>query len=146
LAPLIYAYFVFSTAADADPNTYIRLPFPFVISLFYGYFAQVERLRKAAREKEEQARRQQKAAEDLRRQRERLEVLHEVNLALTSTIDCAKILDAFLTRALIHLPYAAAVVRLWNHETGALETAGPKGSKSNGWVIHRSRWNSSIAS
>lgn len=127
LAPLIYAYFVFSTAADADPNAYVRLPFPFVISLFYGYFAQVERLRKAAREKEEQARRQQKAAEDLRRQRERLEVLHEVNLALTSTIDSAKILDAFLTSALIHLPYAAAVVRLRKHETGALETAAAKG-------------------
>ena len=127
LAPLIYAYFVFSTAADADPNVFVRLPFPFVISLFYGYFAQVERLRKAAREKEEQARRQQKAAEDLRRQRERLEVLHEVSLALTSTIDSAKILDAFLTRALIHLPYAAAVVRLRNHETGALETAAAEG-------------------
>lgn len=127
LAPLVYAYFVFSSAADTDPNAYVRLPFPFVISLFYGYFAQVERLRKAAREEEEHARRQQKAAEDLRRQRERLEVLHEVNLALTSTIDSAKILDAFLTRALIHLPYAAAVVMLRNHETGVLETAAAQG-------------------
>ncbi|HLN86707.1 MAG TPA: GAF domain-containing protein, partial [Candidatus Limnocylindrales bacterium] len=127
LAPLVYAYFVFNTASGADPNAYVRLPFPFVISLFYGYFAQVERLRKAAREKEEQARRQQKAAEDVRRQRERLEVLHEVNLALTSTIDSAKILDAFLTRALIHLPYAAAIVRLRNHKTGVLETAAAEG-------------------
>lgn len=127
LAPLVYAYYVFGTAADADPNAYLRLPFPFVISLFYGYFAQVERLRKAAREKQEQARRQQKAAEELRRQRERLEVLHEVNLALTSTIDSSKILDAFLTRALVHLPYAAAVVMLRNHETGALETAAAEG-------------------
>jgi signal transduction histidine kinase len=126
-APLVYAYFVFNSAADSDPNAYLRLPFPFVISLFYGYFAQVERLRRGAREKEEQAKRQQKAAEALRRERERLEVLHDVNLALTSTIDSAAILDAFLSRALIHLPYAAALVRLRNPATGALETAAAEG-------------------
>jgi signal transduction histidine kinase len=127
LAPLIYAYFVFSKAAAADPNTYLRLPFPFVISLFYGYFAQVERLRRAAREKSVQAKRQQKAAEELRCQRERLEVLHEINTALASTIDSAKILDAFLTRVLIHLPYAAVLVRLKNLATGQLEPASAQG-------------------
>jgi len=127
LAPLIYAYFAFSTSATVDPNTYLRLPFPFVISLFYGYFAQVERLRRAAREKSEQARRQQKAAEELRCQRERLEVLHEINTALASTIETGKILDGFLTRVLIHLPYAAMLVRLRNCVTGQLETAAVQG-------------------
>lgn len=127
LAPLIYGYFVFNTATDFDPSLFLRLPFPFVISLFYGYFAQVERLRRGAREKEEQVRREQKAAEEIRRQRERLEVLHEVNLSVTSTIDSAKIVEAFLDRALIHLPYAAAIVRLKNHDTGVLETAAARG-------------------
>ncbi|MBM2805795.1 MAG: histidine kinase, partial [Deltaproteobacteria bacterium] len=127
LAPLIYGYFVFNAAADFDPNLYLRLPFPFVISLFYGYFAQVERLRRSAREKEEQVWREQKAAEEIRRQRERLEVMHEINLSLTSTIDSAKILEAFLDRALIHLPYAAAIVRLKNHDTGVLQTAAARG-------------------
>jgi signal transduction histidine kinase len=127
LAPMAYAYFVFSSAADADPSAYLRLPFPFVISLFYGYFAQVERLRRSAREKEDQGKRQQKAAEALRRERERLEVLHDVNVALTSTIDSAKILEALMTRALIHLPYAAAFVRLRNQATGVLETAAAEG-------------------
>ena len=85
LAPLVYGYFAFNSTANFDPNLYLRLPFPFVISLFYGYFAQVERIRRTAREKDEQARRQQKAAEEIRRQRERLEVLHQVNVAVTST-------------------------------------------------------------
>lgn len=127
LAPLVYAYFVFNHSDFTDPSAYLRLPFPFVISLFYGYFAQVERLRRTAREKDEQTKRLQKAAEALRRERERLEVLHDVNLALTSTIDSGKILEAFLTRTLIHLPYAAAFVRLKNQATGALETVAAEG-------------------
>ena len=133
LAPLIYGYFVFSTAGDLDPNIYLRLPFPFVISLFYGYFAQVERIRRTAREKGEQARRQQKAAEEIRRQRERLEVLHQVNVAVTSTIDTAKLIASFLETVLLHLPYAAAIVRLKNRGTGALETVAMQGFKSKGF-------------
>jgi signal transduction histidine kinase len=131
LAPLIYGYFVFNTGAALAPDVYLRLPFPFVISLFYGYFAQVERMRRKAREQEEQAKLQQKAAEEIRRQRERLEVLHLVNVAVTSTIDTAELLDSFLETALIHLPYAAAIVRLRNRATGALETAAARGFKNN---------------
>ena len=128
LAPLAYAYFVFNSAAYLDPNVYLRLPFPFVISLFYGYFAQVERIRRTARDKEEQITRQQKAAEEIRRQRERLEVLHQVNMSVASTIDKIDILSAFLETALIHLPYAAAVIRL--RHAGVLETAAARGFKS----------------
>jgi signal transduction histidine kinase len=130
LAPLTYGYFAFSHAADFDPNLYLRLPFPFVISLFYGYFAQVARLRRTAREKDEQVKRQQKAAEEIRRQRERLEVLHQVNTSVTSTIDKARILASFLETALIYLPYAAAILRLKNPGTGAFETAAARGIKS----------------
>ena len=130
LAPLVYGYFAFNRAANFDPNLYLRLPFPFVISLFYGYFAQVERIRRTAREKDEQARRQQKSAEEIRRQRERLEVLHQVNVAVTSTNDTPKLLDSFLETALIHLPYAAAIVRLRNHGTGVFETAAARGFKA----------------
>ncbi|HWH80058.1 MAG TPA: hypothetical protein VNT76_21915, partial [Candidatus Binatus sp.] len=111
LAPLIYAYFVFNAGTDITPSVYLRLPFPFVISLFYGYFAQVERIRCAAEERADQILKQQKAAEEIRRQRERLEVLHEINVSMTSTIDSANILDALLEHSLIHLPYAAALVR-----------------------------------
>jgi len=128
LAPLAYGYFVFNRAAPVDPSVYLRLPFPFVISLFYGYFAQVERLRRSGRDKEEQIHRQQKAAEEIRRQRERLEVLHEVNVSVASTADQAQILASFLETALAHLPHAAGLVRLNNR--GGLETVAARGFRS----------------
>ena len=127
LAPALYAYVAFNSAATHDSSVYLRLPFPLVISMFYGYFAQVERVKRLAKEKEEQARQQQEAAEEIRRQRERLEVLHEINVAVASTIESTRILNAFLEKALIHLPYAAAMVRLRHQETGLLETAASKG-------------------
>jgi signal transduction histidine kinase len=130
LAPLIYGYFAFRTADGFDASIYLRLPFPFVISLFYGYFAQVERIRRTARDKDEQVKRQQKASEEIRRQRERLEVLHQINTSVTSTIDKARILTAFLETVLIHLPYAAAIVSLKRSGTGALETAAARGFKT----------------
>ncbi len=127
LSPLIYGYVTFSSAAALDPSFYLRLPFPLVIALFYGYFAQVERLKRVVKESQEQLKRQQKAAEEIRRQRERLEVLHDVNVAVTSTIDAKTILDSFVEKALIHLPYAAAIIQLRNPETKALETVAIKG-------------------
>ena len=133
LAPALYAYVAFNSAATHDSSVYLRLPFPLVISMFYGYFAQVERVKRLVKEKEEQARQQQEAAEEIRRQRERLEVLHEVNIAITSTIDSKRILDVFLEKVLIHLPYGAAVVRLRHGETGLLETAVSKGIGTTGF-------------
>lgn len=127
LAPLAYGYFAFSSADEVDAALFLRLPFPFVISLFYGYFAQVERLRRVSRERHEQVNKQQRIAEETRRQRERLEVLYECNRSVTSGMDAAKVLDLFLERALIHLPYAAALVRLHNSQTQLLETVAIKG-------------------
>jgi signal transduction histidine kinase len=136
LAPILYAYVVFNSAtAMHDSSIYLRLPFPLVISMFYGYFAQVERIKRIAHEKEEEARRHQKAAEEIRRQRERLEVLHEVNVAVTSTIDCGRILDLFLEKVLIHLPDAAGFVRLRNRESGVLETVAWKGIATGGLAV-----------
>jgi signal transduction histidine kinase len=140
LAPIIYGYIVFYTAENADPTIYLRLPFPFVISLFYGYFAQVERIRHGAREKDEQAKRQQRAAEEIRRQRERLEVLHRVNVSVSSTNNTERILEAFLETALIHLPYAAAIVRLKNRATGTLETVAAQGFETKGITSASESW------
>jgi len=127
LAPVLYAYVVLNSGTVHDSSVYLRLPFPLVISMFYGYFAQVERIKRLAKEKAEQATQQQKATEEIERQRERLEVLHKVNLAVTSTIDSMRILEAFLEKALPHLPYEAAIVRLRDRETGLPETVAIKG-------------------
>jgi signal transduction histidine kinase len=128
LAPLIYAYIVFNSEAANDPSVYLRVLFPLVISLFYGYFAQVERMKQVARENERQAKRERESAEEVRRQRRRLEALHAVNLAVSSTItDRAKVLDAFLEKVSTYLPFGAAIVRLRNSDTGTLETVATCG-------------------
>lgn len=127
LAPVLYAYVVFNSTTTHDSSIYLRLPFPLVISMFYGYFAQVERIKSKVKEKEEQSRQQQEAAEEIRRQRERLEFLYAVNLAVTSTGDSKRILDVFLEKALSYLPYTAAILRLCNEEKGLLESAVSKG-------------------
>jgi signal transduction histidine kinase len=127
LAPALYAYVVLNSTMTYDASVYLRLPFPLAIAIFYGYFAQIERLKKRAQEKAEQAKQQQKAAEELKRQRDRLELLHEVSIAGTSAVDAREMLDAFLEKALVRLPYAAAMVRLQDHETGLLEMAASNG-------------------
>ena len=127
LAPLLYAYAIFSSSTVLEPELFLQLPFPFVISLFYGYFAQVGRMRRLAKEKEEEVRREQRAAEELRRQRERLEAMHEVNVALTSTNETKRILNALLEKTLSHLPYAAAMVRLRDPQSELIDTVAAKG-------------------
>ncbi len=127
LAPLLYGYTIFNSVGARDPSIYLRLPFPLVIAMFYGYFAQVERLKRVARENEQQARREHQAAEEIRRQRDRLEVLRTVNVAVASNLTSQRVLDVFLQQALAHLPYAAAILRLQDPETGAMETAAVKG-------------------
>ena len=127
LAPLVYGYVVFTGTVTDDPSVYLRLPLPLVISTFYGYFAQVERQKQVAIDKEKQADRERKAAEEVRRQRERFEVLYQANSAVIANVGLSKILDVFLETALIHLPYAAAIVRLRNPETGMVQTAAVKG-------------------
>ena len=127
VAPLLYGYVVLTSSSILDSSAYLRLPFPLVIAMFYGYFAQIERIRRTGLEHAEQAQRHQRAAEEISRQRERLEVLHDINSAVTSTIDSVQVLNLFLDKALAHLPYAAAVVRLRNPETEAMETVATKG-------------------
>ena len=127
LAPLLYGYALFSSSTMLEPELFVQLPFPFVISLFYGYFAQVGRMRRLAQEKEQEMRREQHAAEELRRQRERLEAMHEVNVAVTSTNETKSILMGLLEKTLSHLPYAAALVRLRDPQSHLVETVAAKG-------------------
>jgi signal transduction histidine kinase len=127
LAPVVYGYVVLSGSTTDDPSIYLRLPMPLVISIFYGYFAQAERQKKVAIDKEQQAEKELKTAEELRIQGARLEVLHQTNPALIGDVGLGKILDVALQTALSRLPYAAAVVTLRNPETGMLRTAASKG-------------------
>ena len=127
LAPAVYGYVVLTGTMTDDPSAYLRLPLPLVISIFYGYFAQVERQKQAAADKEQQAHRELKTAEEVRTQRARLQVLHQTSPGLIGDVGAGRILDLALQMALSHLPYAAAMVTLRNPETGMLQTAASKG-------------------
>ena len=111
-----------------EPELLVQLPFPFVISLFYGYFAQVGRKRRLAQEKEQEMRREQHAAEELRRQRERLEAMHEVNVSRRDFDQRnQEHSNGLLEKTLSHLPYAAALVRLRDPQSQLVETVAAKG-------------------
>jgi signal transduction histidine kinase len=52
-APLFYSVTLFTTFSEIHPSVFLRLPFLFVVSLYYGYFTQFIRTEKAfAREAE----------------------------------------------------------------------------------------------
>jgi len=53
-ATLLYGYFLFATTEFYSLSLYLRIPFLFVSSLFYGYFAQVVHTEKALKEEAEQ--------------------------------------------------------------------------------------------
>jgi signal transduction histidine kinase len=122
LAPVLYAYVVQNAATTHDASIYLRLPVPLAIAIFYGYFAQIERIKRRAREKEDQAKKQQVGAEESRRQLDRMRVFHELSVAGTPPVGLEKTLDGFLEKILLRLPYAAAMLRLNDRETGLLLT------------------------
>ncbi len=82
LATLLYGYFLFKMAhLVQDPSIYLRIPFLFVISLFYGYFAQVVRAEKALKEKAEQD------AQDMA-------MIQTLSQSLPSSLDYEQVLEA----------------------------------------------------
>lgn len=64
----------------------------------------------------------QRAEEQVQHQQERARALHEINLALTSTLDLQSVLDLLLEKIDMLLPCTAATaIKLVNRQTGALE-------------------------
>ena len=54
VAPVLYMLLLFQSAGSIHPSVFLRLPFLFVVALFYGYFAQLIRVQKALKEEAEQ--------------------------------------------------------------------------------------------
>jgi len=66
---------------------------------------------------------------------ERQAILHEINLALTSTLDLHAVLDLLLNKIKILLPYSAATITLLNKKTGIFEPIAC-------WNIDEHEWKS----
>jgi signal transduction histidine kinase len=52
-APLFYSITLFTSLSEVHPSVFLRLPFLFVVSLYYGYFTQFIRMEKAFVREEE---------------------------------------------------------------------------------------------
>lgn len=79
-------------------------------------------------------RRQHRQAEfKIKRDSEWLQALHEINLAITSTLDVRAALDILLEKIDLVLPYSATTVRLFNNETGELEPVACRNINEKEW-------------
>lgn len=70
---------------------------------------------------------------EVRRQRERIGALHEINLAITSTLDLRAVTELLLERIQRLLPEFAIVVRLRNRQSGEFETFAARNLNNAQW-------------
>ena len=69
----------------------------------------------------EEIARRKLAQEEVQQNLKRIHALHEIDLAITSTLDLNTTLDVLLEKIDLFLPYSAATIRLWNERTRLLE-------------------------
>ena len=88
--------------------------------------------------REAEGRRQRRHAEEaVRHNLERIKALHEIDLAITSTLDLAAVLDILLEKIDLVLPYSATTVRLFNKETRELDPAACRNINEKEWKAIR---------
>jgi signal transduction histidine kinase len=76
----------------------------------------------------------QESNEEAQRNLERIRALHEIDLAITSTLDLRTILDVLLEKIELILPIATATtIRLLNHETAQFESLACRGMDEEKW-------------
>ncbi len=77
-----------------------------------------------------------RAEEKVHQHLERIRALHEIDTAISSTLDLHTILSVLLEKLELFLPIArAATVRLLNRETGELESLACRGLDENEWKL-----------
>ncbi|MBI2360963.1 MAG: HAMP domain-containing histidine kinase [Deltaproteobacteria bacterium] len=67
LSPVVYGSFLLRSAERLDPVLYLRIPFPFVVALFYGYFVQIENSERTGKDRAEHEAQRVEAQEQIRR-------------------------------------------------------------------------------
>ena len=77
--------------------------------------------------------RRKKAEYELRLRDARIRALHEINTAITSTLDLSSVLDILLEKIGLLLPYAAATIRLLDKENGSLEPVACRNLDQKEW-------------
>lgn len=76
-----------------------------------------------------------RAEEQVRRHQEHITALHEIERAITSTLDLRSLLNILLEKIDRLLPYPAATVRLWNKESACLEPVACRNLDEESWKL-----------
>ncbi|HEY3306431.1 MAG TPA: ATP-binding protein [Candidatus Binatia bacterium] len=74
-----------------------------------------------------------KAMGNLQHALKRIRALHEIGMAITSTLDLRRVLDILLEKLQLSTSYAAATVRLVNRQTGELEPVASRNINEEKW-------------
>jgi signal transduction histidine kinase/DNA-binding response OmpR family regulator len=84
--------------------------------------------------REAEIRREHRRAETkVKQHSERLQALHDIDLAITSTLDLQAVLKVLLEKIDLVLPYSATTVRLFNRETQELESVACRNLNEIDW-------------
>ena len=70
---------------------------------------------------------------ETRRNLERVRALHEIDIAITSTLDLGTVLGVLLEKIDLVLPYSAVTIRLFNRESGLLEPVACRNLDEEEW-------------
>lgn len=77
--------------------------------------------------------RQTIALQKMQRSLDRIKTLRDIDTAITSTLDLARVLELLLDKIVLSTGYAAATVRLVNRDTGQLEPVAAKNINEEKW-------------
>jgi signal transduction histidine kinase len=102
-------------------SSLIRVPFLFVVALFYGHLAE--------KIKQERAR----ALKEKDLAEERIRALHDIDLAITSTLDLRSVLEVLLEKIDLFYPGRPTTVRLLDKKSGALEATACRNINEEEW-------------
>src|SRR4030095_3857153 len=69
----------------------------------------------------------------------RLDALHEINMAVASTLDLQNTLNVLMEKIDAFLPYSAVQIWLVNHESGVLARAGRRNLDEIEWKARKLR-------
>ena len=89
---------------------------------------------KRALQEVEEIRERRRAEDEVKHNLERIRALHEIDTAISSTLDLRTVLSVLLEKIELFLPIAAATtVRLLNRKTGELESLACRGQDEEKW-------------
>ena len=80
-----------------------------------------------------EVRERERTEEKFRQNLGRIRVLHEIDLAITSTLDLRGVLEVLLEKIDLVLPYSVTTIRLLNRDTGQLEPVACRNLDETEW-------------